>query len=282
MKPTRGRVSKMPEGEHWLGLSTYGPIARTVADSAAMLDAMHGAIAADVDHAPPFEGSYLEAAGTAPGRLRIATSSKIPPGLIASLSADQRMAWEGTAQLLTELGHAVQERDPAYGMVGLEFTQTWLRGIYEDTREVPDPAMLERTTRRMASAGRLLVSGRRARKLRERRPRTSARILALWDEFDVLLTPGLATTAISAEGGYRRSALRAFDISARFTPWTPPFNLTGQPAVTLPAGLSADGLPLSVQLVGRFGAEDTLYRLAGQLEEARPWAAERPPLARAG
>ncbi len=281
MKPTRGRVSKMPEGEHWLGLSTYGPLARTVADSAAMLDAMHGAVAGDVDHAPPFEGSYLEAAGTAPGRLRIATSSKIPPGLIASLSADQRMAWEGIAQLLTELGHEVVERDPAYGMVGMEFTQTWLRGIYEDTRQVPDPSMLERTTRRLASAGRLLVSGRRARGLRERRPRTSARILALWDEVDVLLTPGLATTAIQAEGGYGRSALGAFNMSARFTPWTPPFNLTGQPAVTLPAGLSADGLPLSVQLVGRIGAEDTLYGLAGQLEEARPWAAERPPLGRA-
>jgi amidase len=279
MKPTRGRVSKMPDGEHWLGLSTYGPLARTVADSAAMLDAMHGTIAGDIHHARPFEGSYLEAAGTAPGRLRIAISTKIPPGLIASLSGDQRTAWEQTARLLTELGHEVAERDPAYGMVGLEFTQTWLRGIYEDTRQVPDPSMLERTTRRMASAGRLL--GRRARRLRERRAKTSGRILALWDEVDVLLTPGLATTAIPAEGGYGRSALAAFNISARFTPWTPPFNLTGQPAVTLPAGLSADGLPLSVQLVGRIGAEDTLYGLAGQLEQARPWAAQRPPLARA-
>jgi amidase len=281
MKPTRGRVSKMPEGEHWLGLSTYGPLARTVADSAAMLDAMHGTIAGDVHHAPPFEGSYLEAAGRAPGQLRIAISKKIPPGLIASLSADQRTAWEQTARLLTELGHTVGERDPVYGMVGMEFTQTWLRGIYEDTLQVPDRSKLERTTRRMASAGRVLVPGRRARRLRERRPRTSARILGLWDDFDVLLTPGLATTAIPAEGGYGRGAFGAFNTSARFTPWTPPFNVTGQPAVTLPAGLGADGLPLSVQLVGRMGAEDTLYRLAGQLEEARPWAGERPPLVRA-
>jgi amidase len=280
MKPTRGRVSKMPDGEHWLGLSTYGPLARTVADSAAMLDAMHGTIAGDVDRAPPFAGSYLDAAATAPGRLRIAISKKIPPGLIASLSAEQRTAWEQTARLLSELGHDVVERDPAYGMVGMEFTQTWLRGIYQDTLQVPDPSMLERTTRRMASVGRLL--GRRARRLRERRAKTSGRILALWEEFDVLLTPGLATTAIPAEGGYRRGAFGAFNISARFTPWTPPFNLTGQPAVTLPAGLAADGLPLSVQLVGRMGAEDTLYGLAGQLEEARPWAASTPPLARAG
>jgi amidase len=280
MKPTRGRVSKMPEGEHWLGLSTYGPLARTVSDSAAMLDAMHGTIAGDIHRAPPFEGSYLEAAGSAPGRLRIAISRKLPPGLIASLSDDQRAAWERTAGILSDLGHEVAERDPAYGMVGMEFTQTWLRGIYQDACRVPDPSMLERSTRRMASVGRLL--GRRARKLRERRAKTSGRILALWDEFDVLLTPGLATTAIAAEGGYGRGALGAFNVSGRFTPWTPPFNVTGQPAVTLPAGVGPDGLPLSVQLVGRIGAEDTLYGLAGQLEQARPWAAERPPLARAG
>jgi amidase len=68
----------------------------------------------------------------------------------------------------------------------------------------------------------------------------------------------------------------AFNMAARFTPWTPVFNITGQPAVTLPAGLGTDGLPLSVQLVGRIGAEDTLYSLAGQIEAARPWAEQRP------
>jgi amidase len=282
MKPTRGRVSKMPEGEHWLGLSTYGPLARTVSDSALMLDAMHGTIDGDVDRAPPFQGSYLEAARTPPGRLRIAVSRKIPPGLIASLSDEQREAWERTGRLLAELGHEVIQRDPAYGMVGMEFTQTWLRGIHEDAGRVPDSSRLERSTRRMAAAGGRLVPERRARKLREQRARTIARILALWDDADVLLTPGLATTPIAAEGGYGRGALAAFNTSARFTPWTPPFNVTGQPAVTVPAGLAADGLPLSVQLVGRIGAEAALYSLAAQLEQAAPWAGRRPPLADAG
>ena len=282
MKPTRGRVSKMPEGEHWLGLSTYGPLARTVADSALLLDAMHGTIEGDVDRAPRFEGSYHDAAGRPPGRLRIAVSRKIPPGLIASLSGDQRDAWERTGRQLAELGHDVVERDPAYGMVGMEFTQTWLRGIHEDTRQVPDPSRLEQTTRRMAAAGRRLVSDRRAQKLRERRARTTARILALWDGVDVLMTPALASTAIAAEGGYGAGAFAAFNKSARFTPWTPPFNVTGQPAVTIPAGLGPDGLPLSVQLVGRVGDEETLYALAGQLEQAAPWADRRPPLAQAG
>ena len=112
-----------------------------------------------------------------------------------------------------------------------------------------------------------------------KRDTITARIEDLWDEVDVLMTPGLARTALPAEAAYGRSALVAFDRAGRFTPWTPPFNLTGQPAVTLPAGFGGDGLPLSVQLVGRRGAEDTLYALAGQIEEARPWADRRPGVA---
>ncbi len=278
MKPTRGRVSVQPAPEHWLGMTIYGPIARTAGDSALLLDVMQGAIEGDADRAPPPSRSYREAVATPPGRLRIAVSKKVPPGLIAPLSSDQREAWERTARLLGELGHEVIERDPAWGMVAIEFTQTWLRGIYEDTLEVPDRSRLEKATRQLAAVGRRLVSDRRARKLRQNRVKTTARILALWDDVDVLLTPGLASTAIKAEGGYGRGGLMAFNIAGRFTPWTPPLNITGQPAITLPAGFGADGLPLSVQLVGRVGAEDTLYALAGQLEQAAPWADKRPPL----
>ena len=103
--------------------------------------------------------------------------------------------------------------------------------------------------------------------------------MALWDEFDVLVTPGTATTAIGARGGFGKPAPLAINIAGRFTPFTPLFNLTGQPAVSVPAGFGADGLPLSVQLVGRIGAEDVLYSLAGQIEAAAPWAAHRPALA---
>ena len=280
MKPTRGRVSKMPPGEHWLGLSTFGPLARTVSDSALMLDAMQGAIAGDAFSLPLFTGRYVDAAAEAPGRLRVAVSRKIPPGLIASLSNDQRGGFDQTAALLADLGHDVIERDPSYGMAGLVFTQTWVRGIYEDTLNVPDRSQLEPITRRMAATGRVLVPDRRARRLRgAARARTTTRILALWDQVDVLMTPGLASTAIAAEGGYGGGANRAFNIAARFTPWTAAFNVTGQPAVAIPAGFGSDGLPLSVQLVGRIGAEDTLYSLAGQIEAARPWADRWPPLA---
>ncbi|MHB8656348.1 MAG: amidase family protein [Solirubrobacteraceae bacterium] len=278
MKPTRGRVSTQPASEGWLGLSVYGALTRTVRDSALMLDVMQGATPLDRHSAPAPDRSFVEAAEAAPGRLRIAVSRKIPAGLIAKLSVDQRKAWERTGRLLEELGHQVDERDPDYGWSALEFTQTYLRGIHEDFVKLPDRSLSERSTRQMAAVGRWLVSESRCEKVLAKRPVTTARVLELWNEFDVLLTPGLASTAIAAEGGYGRPALMAFDRAGRFTPWTPMFNLTGQPAIALPAGWGADGLPLSVQLVGRPGQEELLYSLAGQLEVARPWADRRPPL----
>jgi amidase len=278
MKPTRGRVSTQPAREGWLGLSVYGALARTVRDSALMLDVMRGTVPGDADSEPSFEGSYVEAAERDPGRLRVAISRKVPPGFLARVSGAQRAAWEETASRLSDLGHEVLERNPRYGMIGLEFAQTWIRGIYEDSLKIPDRSKLETSTRQMAVAGRVLVPERRRDALRARRGPTTARMLELWHEADVLMTPGLAKSAIDAEGGFGRGAPIAFDRAGRFTPFTAPFNVTGQPALAIPAGFDEDGLPLSVQLVGRPGAEDVLYSLAGQLERARPWAERRPRL----
>ncbi|MGH2894868.1 MAG: amidase family protein, partial [Solirubrobacteraceae bacterium] len=272
MKPSRGRVG----GGGWLGLTTVGALARTVADSALMLDVMHGALPGDPHHAREFAGSYVDAAATAPPRLKIAMSRKLPPGLLGRVSGGQRGAWERTGALLSALGHDVVPRDPAYRMAQLEFLQIWVRGIYEESLSVPDRSLLEGSTRQMAALGRYLVPPRRRAAILAARAGTTARISALWEEFDVLLTPALAKTAIAAEGGYGRPAPVAIDIAGRFTPFTPIFNLTGQPAISIPAGVGTDGLPLAVQLVGRVGAEDTLYSLAGQIEAAAPWAQRRP------
>jgi amidase len=280
MKPTRGRVSAQPLGSGWLGLATYGALARTVADSALMLDAMQGSAPGDEYTAAPPQGTFLHAAQTPPAApLRIAISSKLPTGVLARLSADQRRAFDQTARLLDELGHGVEERDPDYGLVSLEFLQSYLRGAHEEFHTLERPDMAERSTRQLAVIGGRLVPPRRRSKLLRKRPGTIARIAGLWDEYDVLLTPGLASTAIAAEGGYGKSGPLALDRASRFIPWYPVFNLTGQPAVSLPAGFGADGLPLSVQLVGRPGAEETLYSLAGQIEAARPWVGERPAIA---
>jgi amidase len=136
--------------------------------------------------------------------------------------------------------------------------------------------MLEPSTRQMAAMGRYLVPPRRREAILGSRARTTARITALWEEFDVVVTPTVAKTAIAAEGGYGKPAPMAIDIAGRFAPFTPIFNITGQPAISIPAGVGTDGLPLAVQLIGRVGAEDTLYSLAGQIEQAAPWAQRRP------
>ncbi len=279
MKPTRGRVSNQPVGAGWYGLATYGALARTVADSALMLDVMHGTVAGDEYTTPDPDGSFLDAARTEPlAPLRVAASRKLPIGTIARLSADQRLAWESTARLLSELGHRVEERDPEYGLVSLEFVQTYFRSIYETVGEMQEPSLAERSTRQLAAIGRRFVSDRRRDSILAKRVGTTARISRLFDQVDVLLTPGLASTAIEAEGGYGKAGLLALDKASRFMPWYPVWNLTGQPAISVPAGFGADGLPLSVQLVGRHGSEELLYSLAGQIEAQRPWAQARPAL----
>ena len=173
------------------------------------------------------------------------------------------------ARLLDELGHEVIERDPRYGSAALEFTQTYLRAIHEALTELPDPSLAERSTRQMAAAGGALVPAFRRDALRRRRPATTARIGSLWDEVDVLLTPGLARTAMPAEGGHGRPAAIAFQMAASFTPWTPIFNLTGQPAITIPAGIGADGLPLrAARRASRRRGRALLARVADRVRAA--------------
>ncbi len=276
MKPSRGRVSTAPAAQGWLGLSTYGALARTVADSAALLDVLGGNLPGDRDRLPPPERPYRDAAAQAPGALRIAVSRKLPPGVLGHLSSDQSAALERTAALLEQLGHRVDQRDPSYGQAGLLFTRAYLGAIAADLEEMPAEGPFERTTRRMAATGRVILPRSRRASVREGWSSTTARILALWDDVDVLVTPGLATTALPAEGGYGKSALTAFRMASAFTPWTAAFNLTGQPALTIPAGVAADGLPTSVQLVAAAAREDLLYSLAAQIEAADPWAARTP------
>jgi amidase len=279
MKPTRGRVSSGPGGPGWMGLAGPGALARTVADSALLLDVMHGpAPTGDRHTLPRYDGSYERAAATEPPPLQIAISRKVPAGVIAPVGGQQRDASRQAGRLLERLGHHLEQRDPDYGLAQLEFAQTWFRGVYEAAASTGRRDELERTTRQMAAAGRYLVAPAVKRRLLRVRPRTSQRIMALWDDVDVLMTPGLARAPVAAEGALGRSAPIAIDVAARMTPFVSVFNLTGQPAVSVPVGLDRDGLPLSVQLVGRLGAEDVLYSLAGQLERAAPWAQHRPPI----
>ena len=175
--------------------------------------------------------------------------------------------------LLSELGHEVVQRDPAYGAGGIEFTQIWLRGIYEESAQVPDHSVFERSTRQfVGGAGARLDLRPPAREAagpagRRRRWRVWQLRAGGWTCCSCRYWPAPRSPP---EGAYGKSAPLAMDQGrSPLHAVDPLFNVTGQPSIALPAGFGADGLPLSVQLIGRPGAEDLLYSLAGQVETPR-------------
>jgi len=269
VKPQRDRVSYAPLPEHWHGLSVIGPLARRAADAALLLDVI-------AQRRP--ERPFAESARAPAGPLRIAVSAKTPlPGPVAG---QVRGALAETATLLRSLGHRVEERDPPYGTAIFAAVARYLRGIHDDAALMPRPHRLERRTRAMARAGGLVPAGVVTR-TRSAEPAIAAKLGTLFDDFDVLLTPSLAQLPLPVGSFEGRGAALTFNGAAQFTPYTGPWNLTGQPAAAVPAGFTAEGVPLSVQLVGRPHGEATLLALAAQLEAERAWPDRRPPLAAA-
>jgi amidase len=266
LKPSRGRISRGPEqGDDFLVQD--GVLTRTVAETAELLDVLAGYETGDATWAPPPVEPFATSAAREPGRLRIAMTT-VPP-IEAAIDPVCAQAVSDAALLLESLGHEVIERNPAYGMTQLDFVQMWWRGIYEESLGVPDRSQLELLTRQMAWAGKTLVPERRRAKLLVKRVDTTARILTLWNEVDVLMTPGLAKTAIAAEGGYGKPMPLAIDIAGRFTPFTSIFNLTGQPAISVPCGLDPGGMPIGLQLAGKMWDERGVLRAARAYEMVR-------------
>jgi amidase len=271
LKPQRDRVSLLPDLEHWKGMSVYGAVTRTVADTALFLDVAAG---------PSGTGrSYVESAQTNPGRLRIAVSTKSPLFGI-KVDPDVQRALDDTADLLRSLGHDVREHDPDYGKGPLQllFGPRYLRGGLEDIEKAERPDKLERRTRGLGRLGRLIPDVALERARRETEP-WARQLLTLWDDFDVLMTPVMPRPAQRLNEQEGLGTLRMMNTSAPFVAYTPPWNLTGQPAASVPAGWNDDGLPLAVQIVGRPDDEPTLLSLAAQIERERPWAGRLPPLA---
>jgi amidase len=267
----------MPYPEHWQGLSVFGSVTHTVLDTALWLDVVSGKAPGDAEAAKPPATSFAEAAATAPGKLRIAVSvaTGIPP---VKVKPEVRQAVDETAELLRSLGHTVEQRDPEYGLIQPVFIPRWLRGIYEDAQALPHPERLERRIQRLATAGRLLGAGGAARS-RAREPGYAARLGEVFRDYDVLLTPTIPTPAWPVLRFEGRSVVTATLGAADIVPFTGPWNVTGQPAASIPAGFTDSGLPLAVQLIGRPHDETTLLSLAAQLEAERPWAESRPAIA---
>ena len=269
IKPQRDRVSLAPHHGAWSGLSVNGPMARTVEDAALFLDA--------TSTLPVPEGGYVGAARRAPGRLRIALSTRVPPPLVARVGKAQRRAVIEAGALLRDLGHHVVERDPDYPPAALysQLLPRYFRGVRDDVATLPRPERLDPRTRSFARIGRL-VSDRRMRRIRAAGGELTTRIMSIFDDVDVLITPGTATGPSKIGAYQRRGAIRTLSLVSARVPFQAMFNLTGQPAAVVPWGQDALGIPTSIQVVGRPCDEETLISLSAQIEQARPWRQRRP------
>ena len=288
LKPTRGRVSRGPEqGDDFLVQD--GVLTRTVAETAELLDILSGYEVGDATWAPPPSEPFATAAKRDPGRLRIGFTTKA--AIDAPLDATCEQAVGDAADLLTELGHQVEEVAAPWGDDDLlhVFTAVFgtpiTLGIYFGgvvTGREPSPELVEPLSWTMWEG----IHQRTALDYLLARTQLTAisrGIIALWESYDVILTPGLAErpVPIGEIDACSEQPWEDFQRSGRFTPYTAIFNVTGQPAISVPLFHGDDGLPLSIQLAGRPADEATLLSLTAQLEAARPWADRRPELAAA-
>lgn len=268
LKPQRGRVTSAPHEHLWWALGTVGPLSRTVRDSAIVYDVIRGGLPADRFHAGE-TSSFTDAVDREPGRLRIGWSVKPvakgirPDPLHVRAVRDQ-------AKVLADLGHDVREIDPRYPDPTLAFVPQFFAGIRAEADEVEHYDRLERRTRETYRLGSWVTP-----RVREwaigRSEEISVRANRVFDDIDVLLTPTMAhrppKVGVLDGRGTVASSLASLPAIAYVALW----NVAGNPAAAVPSGIGPDGLPLSVQLVGRPDEETILISLSAQLERTRPW-----------
>ena len=311
LKPSRGRNPLGPDfGESWCGMVQEHALTRSVRDSAALLDATCGPDLGAPYHAPPPSRPFLAEVGAEPGRCRIAFTAESLFG--ERTHPECRAAVEDAAHLCETLGHSVSEAAPEFGKAALRRAYLAVVAVNtaraidlcgELTARRPTRAGFERETWFLGAIGRHMPAHEYQAAL-DHLHVVRRSVAAFFERYDVLLTPTLAYPPVRigelAPTGGQRVAMRAlgsipshrvlaraleqmaaeaFETSAN----TMLFNQTGQPAMSVPLWWSADGLPIGAQFAARYGEEGLLFRLAAQLEQARPWSGRRPPLtARAG
>src|ERR1700742_2964415 len=277
LKPTRGRVSLAPRKEGWRGLAVEGCVSRSVLDTALWLDVVSGGSTEDEAPAPPAK-PFVESVKDSPGKLRVGWSTVAPRALAPpNVSDEVKQATEDAAAFLATLGHDVSPRDPDWGRIGDTITARFLKGVAETVEEVPLPERLERRTRGFGRLGGLLPEGLYEKAIANR-PAEIARITSIFDDHDVLVMPVMGGTALPIRRWQGRGALATVLGMSRFYPYRVPWNHLGNPAMSIPFGLGAAGMPLAIQLIGRKESEPLLVSLAAQIEAERPWADLRPPI----
>jgi amidase len=279
IKPTRGRVSGGPLMPDLFGLGVDGPLARTVADAALLLDAMTGNHPGDLYTPEPLAAgdSFLAAAGREPGRLRIARSldsavagTEIHPDCVA--------AWEAAGALLEELGHEVTDIDLPFGPDAVPMFEILWYAMATLAPVAPEQeGDLLPLTRYLRNKG-LQVKAPELLFAQAYLQAVVRPALTALAAYDAVLTPTLALPPRPVGWFDEVEPEENFERQKRFTPWTALYNISGQPAVSVPLHWSDDGLPIGVMLAGRMGDEATLISLSAQLEQARPWRDRHPTI----
>jgi amidase len=289
LKPTRDRVPNGPDSSDPLfGWGVELAVSRTVRDTAAMLDAVSGPDLGAPSHPVPPARPFLEEVGAKPGRLRIAFTTKPASG--KTIDPECVTAVERTAKLLEEMGHQLVEAQPpldwdaylrAAHPVWAAFTARGVDTIAQLTGRKPSLDTLEAATFACYQDGKRLLATELLQGL-EYANTLSRAFGHFFEQHDMLLTPTIARRPVPhGEMDQNKAGITAWEWTQHafdLVPFTPAFNTTGQPAISLPLHWSADGLPIGVQFAARFGEEAALLRLAAQLEEARPWRDRRPPV----
>lgn len=277
IKPSRGRISAGPRlGEVWHGFSTSGPIARTTGDAAALLDVMEGYRVGDPYTAPPHHRAFADEVGEDPGALKVGFTLTNPNEM--EVAPECKAAVEHTARVLEGLGHHVEEAGPPWIDQSLQPQFVQLIQTGTAILDFLPREELEPLNRMLIENAHELSSVQHIQALTQMHQWTR-KVVAWWDDYDVLLTPTLALPPVPVGWIFEENdPFMALVRSGMFIPFTPGANVTGQPAVSVPMYRTDEGLPIGAQLMGAPFAEWRLIRLASQLEEAQPWAEERPPL----
>ncbi len=286
LKPTRARNSMAPDaGEAWAGFAADHAVTRSVRDSAALLDATSGPAVGDPYFAPTPERPFADEVGIEPGRLRIAVSVSSP--LATEVHPDCAAAAMETARLCESLGHDVTEAAPS--MDAEEFMEAYISVVMGSTAAGMESLSL-RLGRPLSPDEFEEGTWYQYESARDTRAAdyvnavgslhaTARRIATFFEDYDLLLTPtlGLPPVPLGSFRFNREDPDRALTEMLTFIPFTPLFNVTGQPAMSVPLSWNSEGLPIGSHFVGRYGDEATLFRLAAQLEEAQPWKGRKPP-----
>ncbi|MFC0844521.1 amidase [Streptomyces noboritoensis] len=260
LKPGTGRVPSL--GGAWFGMSENGPLATTAADARLMFSVLAGE-----------PGPGADEPADPPRGLRIAVSTRSPIAGVRVGGAYASLARQA-ARVLVEAGHRVSAAHPPYPLTfGTVILARWTGGTAQDAEGL-DPRLLAPRTRRHAAVGR--AAGRLGMLRADHRGALNKRLAPFFEEYDVLLTPALARRGPAADAWHERGWLANILVNTACSPMTPPWNLSGNPALAMPFGTLATGLPGSVQLVGRPGSEHQLLGVVAQLEQARPWTRTAP------